>query len=376
MNLRLVSNGSDNVITPLGIPSYEDLVPGTRSAESVIFEVEIAREPVDRLSVKISGKGGVLLQRELDASMRAVGVHRWAWSGFDARGILDTKVLKSSLTVTVSCVRRGIGQDRSLTLTGVAGGPSWIDATVDSGRKTVEVELRVNIKDGGEKGVGELPPEDVQKQPTFTRRAPVERRAHVRARSFVALQLDALASLRRHWSRAIAEASGVYQVHVSATATATQAMDDIAIVYSTNRDFVRSSNPGSVRGFYSFFGNVVPERIAYNVGWIRYPWGWEYVYPVDADQEFSETAAHEIGHEILSAYGGDSYSYGHRGSSTVLTQKPNPVGRGAEIYPATGEIDLMKYYHGSRAVGYVSRVVASEQDVRGFLHLARVRMVP
>jgi hypothetical protein len=46
--------------------------------------------------------------------------------------------------------------------------------------------------------------------------------------------------------------------------------DDIKIVYNTNGEWMRSSNPGSVRGVYSLFGNFVPEQIVYNVGWLEF----------------------------------------------------------------------------------------------------------
>jgi hypothetical protein len=92
-----------------------------------------------------------------------------------------------------------------------------------------------------------------------------------------------------------------------------------------------------------------------------------------ADKQFSETAAHELGHEILSAYGGDEYSCGHRGSSTVITQAAKPVSEGGSRYPTTGEIDLMKYYNGSRPRDFYNRVLASEFDVKSLIWLSRVQ---
>ena len=65
------------------------------------------------------------------------------------------------------------------------------------------------------------------------------------------------------------------------------------------------------------------------------------------------------------------YSWSHKSTSTVLTQKPldnNPV-------PAGGEIDLMHYHSdGPRnMLDYWARTVASENDVKGLLWLARVK---
>lgn len=41
---------------------------------------------------------------------------------------------------------------------------------------------------------------------------------------------------------------------------------------------------------------------AYNVGWFGSGKDWGYQLARDADLDFEETAAHEIGHQILSAY--------------------------------------------------------------------------
>jgi hypothetical protein len=374
MQVKLVPNGSNDVVTPLGIPSYQNLGTGTRSGRAIVFELEILQTPVDKISVEIKGQGGVLLQKDVDAATRAVGTHRFEWDGLDGRGVLDTKALKSSITVMFKSVRKGVPKEQAVTLRGVAAGPPWVDAVVDTMRKTVDVELRVDIQDGGAARVGELPPKEVQKGPTWKALPPAQRAAHTRVRSFVRLRADALASLQRHWSRSITTPEGSYRVNVNAIQASSDAMDDIAIVYHTNEEWLRSSNPGSVRGVYSFFGSVVPERVAYNVGWIRFGSRWRYVSAIDADEEFAATAAHEIGHEILSAYGGDSYSYGHRGSSTVITQKVKTIADGGESFPTAGEIDLMKYYNGAASVGHYSRVIASEQDAQSFLYLARIRL--
>jgi len=79
-----------------------------------------------------------------------------------------------------------------------------------------------------------------------------------------------------------------------------------------------------------------------------------------------------LGHEILSAYGGDSYSYSHKGSSYIVCQKTKKVAKGGVAYPATGNIDIMKYYNGSTPADFYSRVYASVQDVKSLLWLSRV----
>jgi len=93
------------------------------------------------------------------------------------------------------------------------------------------------------------------------------------------------------------------------------------------------------------------------------------------DLEFSYTAAHEIGHNILRSYaeGGGSadYSYKHKGTSTLVTQVPLEN----TPFPIIGEIDLMKYssdmYYPS---DYYDRVILSEKDLKGLLWFTKMKI--
>jgi hypothetical protein len=304
------------------------------------------------------------------------GKHEWSWDGYSDDGILDTKLLKASaINFEFNAKRNGLSSRELITLRAEPANEDWVDIAIDKKRKDVQVELRLNVKDSGAEGVGELPPAEIQNFPTYKQynKNDPRRRKHLRAKSFNDLKWLLFSGMKRYWSRNVKVANNVtYAVKMMPVLATKKAMDDISVKYNTNREWSRSSNPGSVRGFYSFFGNLAPERIAYNVGWIEYQNGWSYQQPFDADQEFAETSAHEIGHEILSAYGGDAYSYGHRNSSTIITQRTKPVSNGGVRYPASGQIDLMKYYNGNRPRNFFSRVYASEQDVKSLLWLARV----
>lgn len=55
-----------------------------------------------------------------------------------------------------------------------------------------------------------------------------------------------------------------------------------------------------------------------------------------------------------------------------VTQTPMSLTDGGVSYPASGEIDLMKYYSGRRPADFYSRVVACGIDVKSLLWLARV----
>ena len=377
LDVTFTGNSDGNVLTPLGVPDHRELRSGsTNNRDSVGFGIDIRNAAIDRLVATVTATSGQIHQEQLPARLHAVGRHQWQWDGFGTSRVLDTRVLKDpSLSLEVLAEGGGVTKTKTLRFRNAHAEQDRVDIRIDRARNEVFVELRVDIKDGGQSGVGETPPQDVQALPRYGRipANDVRRQRHVRTRGLHALKGLLQAGLKRYWSRRISAGGASYMVRVDPVLATSDAMDDIDVRYNTNGDWVRSSNPGSIRGFYSFFGNLVPERVVYNVGWIRFSNGWAYVMPAAADQEFSETAAHEIGHEILSAYGGDAYSYGHRGSSTVVTQERRPLNDGGVSYPGSGEIDLMKYYHGPRPTGFFSRLSASEQDVRSLIWLARVQ---
>ena len=87
------------------------------------------------------------------------------------------------------------------------------------------------------------------------------------------------------------------------------------------------------------------------------------------DKEFMFTAAHEIGHEILKAFGDVYYSYGHKGSVNTIMQSAK---KDAPEYPKSGEIDIMPYYPFSPPLSIYDRYVASEKDVLGLIWLTKI----
>lgn len=377
LTIDIKLSNTKKTLTPLNVPNFNEIASGNSlNNDHIVFEIHIKNTPADSLTVKISQATNVIYQEALSATKHTEGKHEWSWDGFNNLGIFSTKSLKqSSLTVELIAVSGTQNKKKSLSINGNYAEQDWVDVLIDRNSNKVEIELRTEIKDGGANGIGELPPEEIQQSAAY-RHYPTSdprRKRHVRLKSFNDLKALLLTHFKTHWSRKITVSTGnVYDVIVKPVATSNKAMDDISIVYNTNREWLRSSNPGSVRGFYSLFGNIVAERIAYNIGWIEYQNGWGFVRSINADKSFGETAAHELGHEILSAYGGDSYSYGHKGSSTVVTQSTRSVANGGVSYPASGEIDLMKYYNGSRPGDFYSRVYASEQDVKSLLWLAKL----
>ena len=183
-----------------------------------------------------------------------------------------------------------------------------------------------------------------------------------------------------HWGRnrnhAVAKNveinSEKYEVFVNPINTQSKAMDDISLIYNTNNDWMRSGNPGTVTGFISAVGNLFSrEAVCYNVGYIKDSNQWRYRYEQYEDVNFKLTAAHEIGHEILKAFGDVYYSYGHKGSVNTVTQE---IKNNAPEYPSTGEIDIIPYYLLDPPVSDYNRAVASERDVLGLIWLTKINV--
>ena len=81
--------------------------------------------------------------------------------------------------------------------------------------------------------------------------------------------------------------------------------------------------------------------------------------------------AHEIGHEILKAFGDVYYSYGHKGTVNTVTQH---IKDDAPNYPTQGEIDIMPYYPSDPPLSIYDRFVASERDILGLIWLAKINI--
>jgi hypothetical protein len=380
IDIDLVKHSDGYILTPLKVRDAAELISGgTNNQPFAAFEIEIEKNPVDFLEVEITTSAGRVWYQELKDTLLDVGVHHWNWGGYNDARLLDTKVLKDpSLKLELRGTRCGVQKTKVIKFSNKAAECDFVDIQVDGNAKTVTVELRVNLKQGSADGVGEAPPTEIFSTPP-NNAIPANdpsRQVHIRRRSPSDLLALALTGLHKYWSRdasnglSVTTDEGAVKVTTNAVNATDKAMDDVDLSYNTNRDWGRSSNPGTVTGFLSLFGNFVPERVIYNVGWIKYSSGWQYRPDTDEDPEFSLTAAHEIGHEILNQYGGDGYSYGHRGSSNPVTQSPNA---NATAYPAAGEIDLMKYYNGYQPADVYARTVACETDVYSLIWLARVK---
>jgi hypothetical protein len=156
-------------------------------------------------------------------------------------------------------------------------------------------------------------------------------------------------------------------------------LDNIKICRTVNRALNRgynpykhgrSCNPGSVSDIHSFIFNIAYERIYYNVGYLKSD-SWYFFNENRAETDFMHTAAHEIGHEILKSFGGTTYSYNHKETSTwyqtKVKNKPYPS--------APNEIDLMKYSDDEYIPSdYYTRSIVAKEDALGMLWLIKIIM--
>ena len=343
-----LKRGGNHVLTPLMIPDYAELTQGTtKNQETIDFLVRNRQQAADSLTLEVFD-GETLLYSEIDTTpLLPEGEHFWQWDGYGQDGVLDTQVLKSEQLLVRLTARKGTEeQTTELRLNNSVQEAAWVDARVDRNSGTVDLTVRPSFSDGGVTG-------------SSTQRT---------ARTFEELKTLAKTGIERYWSRdgsrgviggPIQTNKGAFQIRVLAQINAKPYAKDFPLIASISDDFGRSTS-------FAMF-----KKIYHNQGW------WASAnYPVSfADQEFEHTAAHELSHLILNEYGDGGmipeYSWSHKSTSTILTQKPldnNPV-------PASGEIDLMHYHSDgpSNMQDYWDRSVASENDVKGLLWLARVK---
>jgi len=383
-------------LVPLGIPAFN----GTTENKNIEFEIEVTENDIDEFIIELLQDNNVIytVKSGEDNSPKnyKVGKHTYKWDGFDSNGIYDSTLFTTGkLKARIKGKRNG--KEKTAESSEFAfeyKEVNWVDTKIDKNAKRIDVTLRVNLKDGGEKGTEEdcretgsgsyapitkhCPWEKIPKK-DLTSGSPLK----TRTKSFSDLEKLAINGLNYHWGRNqnhfIAKDVDIngekYQIFVNTINTTENAMDDVSLIFNTNKSWMRSGNPGTVEDPISFVGNIVSrEAICYNVGYIYeyfYKDNWDYQSENLENLEFKFTTAHEIGHTILKAYGGTFYSYGHKGSVNTITQKMKTT---APEYPKSGEIDIMPYYPSSPPPTIYNRYVASDKDVLGLLWLSKIEM--
>jgi hypothetical protein len=323
-----------------------------------------------------------------------IGTYHINWDGFDNNEVYDStlfngKKLKAKLTATKNGKSKSIEIDFTTDYHCVP----WVDTKIDKKAKRIDVALRVNLKDGGAKGLdswnntrnfntphtkSEICDWDKIPQDKIKPNNPIIKQ---RSRSYDDLSKLAKNGFDYHWGRNRNHAEGknviindgAYEVFVNLINTKEDTLGKLDLIFNTNGDWMRSGNPGSIKDPMTLIGNLISrEAICYNVGYIKYSNNvWAYSYQENEDLEFKFTSAHEIGHEILKKYGGTFYSYGHKGSVNSVTQSSN---ENATKYPISGEIDIMPYYTNALNFSEYKRYVAEQRDVLSLIWLTKIKI--
>jgi len=360
-----------DTFVPLGIPAYN----GTKENKTLDFEIEVQQNEIESYKIEILQDDNVIFTvnsgEEGLPQTFDVGKHTFKWDGFDSNGIYDSKAfIKGNLKAKVTGRLEGNTKTaESDEISFERKEVDWVDAIINKNTKRIDITLRVNLRDGGEKGTEKdchiigsgnyspvrkvCPWDDIPEDLIQKHGEPIK----ARTQTFEELRSLALNGVSKYWSRKLSNTKGTiingenYVINVNAIQDK-KGMKAPKIIFLTNK------KPGRSRNWE--FSRI----LFYNIGYLLYGNRWS--FEGNNDEDYKMTSAHEIGHEILLSYGGQSYSKSHKDSSTIITQED----KGLQL-PSQGEIDLMKYYE---QYYDIPRTVASKKDVMGLLWLTKIKL--
>ncbi|MFL0141878.1 hypothetical protein V2626_06080, partial [Tenacibaculum maritimum] len=333
--------------------------------------------------------GKIIYQEKItDSSKLTKGEHRWKWNGFDSNGIYDSAVFTTAKDLNIYTIAIDNEENYSrkrVEFTAKYSEVKWVDVKINKNTKRIDVTLRVNLKDGGEIGtekdctqVGSgqyssiktvCPWEKIPKEVlSYYEKTPIK----LRTKSFEELKQLALDGTNTYWSRNQGNIGGNVEIDGEKYETYIKSVISKNGIKAPKITFLTNDEPGRSRNW------ELSRILFYNVGFLFYnDWkslnpnnpvfknkGW--YFENNDVEEFKMTSAHEIGHEILLKYGGHKYSKGHKGSSSIITQKSKNI-----PLPKQGKIDLMKYYD---KYYDKQRTVASQKDVLSLLWLTKLEL--
>lgn len=330
-------------VVPFGVADFE----GRNENSCFTFEYNL-ESPADAVLLEIrDAKDQLLYQYTAEHAPILPGIQQIHWDGFDRDGIYDSRRFdQQHFCAKLSILKDNTVHSEILKFRTRYKEVNWIDVKINRPLRTIEAVLRTNFEDMG--AMGRV------KSPTKT---------------YEDLLVMAIEGMKHYWSRTRHHPEGknihspdgqAYEFYLEAQNSKNSAIPSPGIVYNSQGRLRRSRNWELSRILY------------YNTGALKVQGEWLTLKENDAAADFRHTAAHEIGHEILLAYGGHRYSKAHKGSSTIVTQAV----KGNFLYPQSGEIDLMIYYAEDETHPYPSdyhlRSVASEKDVLGLVWLSKI----
>ncbi|WP_316836139.1 hypothetical protein [Pedobacter nutrimenti] len=330
-------------VVPFGVADFQ----GRNENSCFTFEYSLV-SPVNAVLLEIrDARDQVLYQYSAELLPMQPGIYQIDWDGFDQNGIYDSRRFDQQyFYAKLTIIKDAAVESEVLKFATRYKEVNWIDVKINRPIRTIEAVLRTNFADLGSMGAAEAP-----------------------AKTYQDLLILAIEGMKQYWSRNHHQPEGKnihtpdgqeYEFYLDAENSTNRAIPSPGIVYNSQGRLRRSRNWELSRILY------------YNTGALKVNGEWLTLKDNYAAADFKHTAAHEIGHEILLAYGGHRYSKAHKGSSTLITQAV----KGNFLYPQTGEIDLMIYYGEDEAhpypPDYNKRSVASEKDVLGLLWLSKI----
>lgn len=358
---------------PLGIPAFG----GTLEKGTIDFSYEIKGDSAQELILQIRDGNKEIYKEEIKNGDNRLteGKHNWQWNGFDNDNVLDTKLLTSQKLNLYITAKSNSGEtahsivDFKLSYKKV----NWVDVKINNKDLEIWVNLRVNLRNGGAKGLNRG--NSVSKSAlSFYGKHPLSKQN----KSYEELRELAFYGINRYWSR------NKHNIGLGVT------INSQCYEVTTCADF---DEKGMIAPKIAFFTNKANTRfnssrnwflsrcLFYRIGYVQYSDlkndplnftdGWVYIMEEDAIMDFMETAAHELGHQLLAEYSGILRSYNHKGSSTLISQAPLK----GTIYPKNGEIDLMKYVEQNQVpADFYDRVILAEEDLLGALWLSKMEI--
>ncbi|KQM77220.1 hypothetical protein ASE74_18400 [Pedobacter sp. Leaf216] len=333
----------------------------------------------------------------LPADYTKVGSYVLYWDGFDNNEVYDsTRFNNKTLTAQVTAIKAGKRKNIKLEFSTRYEEVDWVDVKIDRKKNRIDTTLRVNLQDGGAKGLNcwkntrnfnplsnkseicdwdKIPENSIM----FYGEQPIKKRT----RTFEELRNLALRGINKYWSRKYETTGGVGTIiNGEKWEIMTNTLQDIngmtapEIIFFTNDEetnFTRSRNWELSRKLFYIVGYTYDNDWKTSKESIRYlNKGWYFKKESNADEEFLETSAHEIGHQLLLKYGGHILSKTHKGTSnwSMIIQEPNQD----TAYPKNGEIDLMKYADDYYPVDYYQRVIIAPEDLLGLIWLTKIKV--
>ncbi|MCF6350465.1 MAG: hypothetical protein L3J23_05470 [Flavobacteriaceae bacterium] len=393
-------------IVPMGIPTFS----GAKENKFIEFEVEILEKDIGNFDLEILKDDKIIYsqsygeqtleevviigkssknkknsqneqetenQEEKSVKKCKVGNYRFKWDGFIQGKYDSTLFLEGEFKARIKGYLNQVEKTaETKTFSFKRKKKDWVDVKIDETAKRIDVTLRVNLRDGGEKGtekyckvgrnraqqIKTCPWDDI---PEGLIKDSLQEPIKTRTKTFQELRKMALEGVATYWSRTFKRTKGTeidgvnYEINVKAIQDK-KGMKAPKIIYFTNSketNFTRSHNWEVSRKLFYIVGYTLRDGI------------WDFRYEKYTNPDFIETTAHEIGHEILLAYGGQLYSKKHKGTSTIMQNVTNK-----KVYPKSGEIDLMKYYKGHYPNDFYERRVTSKKDILSLIWLTKMKL--